>query len=637
MVKCFKNKRILAILLAAIMVLCIMPFTAYAENYQDAPPYIQPVNPNGLKILFDNSHAQTAGAADWVIDGGFSDFAYGLAAHGYYVKELRKNTPLVYSDLSGYDVFVISEANNPFKATEQAAILQYVQGGGSVFFIADHYNSDRNKNRWDSSEVFNGYRRGAYANPALGMSVDEANSSAMSGVVSSDWLSSNFGVRFRYNALGDISANVIVSPSQCFGITTNVSAVAMHAGSTLAITNPNVAKGIVYLPNSLTVNDKWPSAVDNGVYNNGGVAEGPYVAISKVGAGKAAFIGDSSPVEDATPKYRREETGTTKTTYDGYLEDDDAVLLVQLIDWLASHESYTSFSQTGIALDAATALYSYEIPANSTEPQAEPWAAPAVGYKWYDTSTYKSGSYGYTGANVVTPYTLSMPTQIVSGKEQPVTIYFEGLQANTTYSAYNIGGYSSSGTQIGMFREYGASWPSSYGYSSQFSITTDAKGEATKTLFYKINPTFSGDFNLRLRQNTSNLVTETRTAIQESNSGLPAVGTPVYSLNIPEIIKSGKDTAVTVCVRNLNPNQVISNLNVGIYLTGGTQIAKFSEDGTTWTSSFGYSNNFELTADANGVATKTLSVRMKTNSDGSANIRLRTGSANTLTQSITVE
>ena len=122
------------------------------------------------------------------------------------------------------------------------------ENGGSIFFIADHYNADRNKNRWDSSEVFNGYRRGAWDNPAKGMSNDEANSQAMQGVESSDWLSDNFGIRFRYNAIGDVSAKNIVSPEQSFGITEGVSSVAMHAGSTLAITNPKLAKGLVYLP-----------------------------------------------------------------------------------------------------------------------------------------------------------------------------------------------------------------------------------------------------------------------------------------------------------------------------------------------------------------------------------------------------
>ncbi|WP_084134768.1 lamin tail domain-containing protein [Paenibacillus harenae] len=367
---------------------------AHAEGPADPAPQILHVGTaNGKKVLFDNTHGQTAGAADWVIDGAFSDFGNALANQGYDVKELRKTTPIVLSDLSGYDVFVIGEANVPYKTSEQTAMVQYVQNGGSIFFIADHYNADRNKNRWDSSEIFNGYRRGAWANPAQGMSAEESNSAAMSGVASSDWLGTNFGVRFRYNAIGNVTANQIVAPSQAFNITSGVSTVAMHAGSTLAIIDPNKAKGIVYLPPTTA---KWGNAVDQGVYAGGGTAEGPYAAIAKVGAGKAAFIGDSSPVEDATPKYKREETGGTKTTYAGFQEQNDATLLVNIVNWLSAKESYTSLNQvSGLTLDQPTPLLAMENPQTSTEPQSEPWAAPAAGYKWYDSSTFKSGSYGY--------------------------------------------------------------------------------------------------------------------------------------------------------------------------------------------------------------------------------------------------
>ncbi|WP_127529904.1 Ig domain protein group 2 domain protein [Paenibacillus kobensis] len=389
---------------AILMSVISIPGAAFGEGPADPAPVLQPTGTsNGKKVLFDNTHGQTAGAADWVIDGAFSDYAQALAGQGYYVKELRKTTPLTLSDLSGYNVFVIGEANIPYKASEQAAMLQYVQNGGSIFFIADHYNADRNKNRWDSSEVFNGYRRGAWTNPAKGMSTEEANSDAMQGVVSSDWLGTNFGVRFRYNAIGDVTANTIVSPSQAFGITQGVSTVAMHAGSTLAIMDPLKAKGIVYLPSTTT---KWSSAVDQGVYEGGGVNEGPYVAVSKVGLGKAAFIGDSSAVEDATPKYKREETGAAKTTYAGFTEQNDSALLVNLANWLSVQESYTSLNQvSGLTLDQPTSLLAMEDPAASTEPQAEPWAAPAADYKWWDRCTFKTGSYGAGTCTVTNPST----------------------------------------------------------------------------------------------------------------------------------------------------------------------------------------------------------------------------------------
>jgi hypothetical protein len=406
---------------------------AYAEGPNDPAPQILHVGtPNGKKVLFDNTHAQTAGAADWVIDGAFSDFGNALANQGYDVKELRKSTPIVLSDLTSYDVLVIGEANIPYKTSEQAALLQYVQGGGSIFFIADHYNADRNKNRWDSSEVFNGYRRGAWSNPAQGMTAEESSSAAMSGVASSDWLASNFGIRYRYNAIGDVTANQIVAPAQAFNITTGVSTVAMHAGSTLAIIDPNKAKGIVYLPATST---KWANAVDQGVYAGGSTAEGPYAAVSKVGAGKAGFIGDSSPVEDATPKYLREETGAAKTTYAGFQEQNDSTLLVNMVNWLSTKESYTSLNQvSGLTLDQATPLLAMENPQTSTEPVSEPWAAPAAGYKWYDSTTFKPGSYGYgtTSSNQAPIVTNPIADQALTTAGSNVTI-----DATSTFSDPN--------------------------------------------------------------------------------------------------------------------------------------------------------------------------------------------------------
>ncbi|ASS77121.1 DNA-binding protein [Tumebacillus algifaecis] len=482
-----------------------------AEGPSDPAPEItaKVANQNyGKKVLFDNTHAQTAGAADWVINGAFSDFGNALANDGFYVKELRKSTPITLSDLQAYDVFVIPEANIPYKQTEQTAMLQYVQGGGSIFFISDHYNADRNKNRWDASEVFNGYRRGAWTNPAKGMSAEEAASSAMSGVVSSDWLGTNFGVRFRYNAIGDVTANNIVAPSQAFGITAGVSTVAMHAGSTVAILDPNKAKGIVYLPNTTA---KWSSAVDQGVYNGGGVAEGPYAAVAKVSLGKAAFIGDSSPVEDVSPRYLREENGSSKTTYAGWQEQNDATLMVNIVNWLATKENYTALNQvSGLVLDTATTLLSMETPSLSTEPMTEPWAAPAAGYKWWDPTTFKTGSYGATSSTppVTSGFSFVRQATLPNAYEFQIKVVADGLAANSTTSNYNIGIYNGSGTQVALTKNSSGTWPTTYGYSENFSLTANSAGHAEKILTMKIKPGTTGAANLRLRQNTTAKITE---------------------------------------------------------------------------------------------------------------------------------
>ena len=337
------REKFMAFFLAICLALLAFPISLQAEGVEDTAPEISPDLPNGKRVLFDNTHGQTAGQADWVIDGAFSDFAEGIANNGYEVKELRQKDPINVGDLAFYDVFIIPEANIPFKKEEQAAIVEYVENGGSVFFISDHYNADRNKNRWDSSEIMNGFRRGAFDNPLKGMDKEERESKAMQNVESSDWLSNHFGIRFRYNAPGTIIADQVVAPKDSFNITKGISKVTMHAGSTLAITNPDTAKGIVYLPDNLDESDKWGPAVDEGIYHGGGKEEGPYVAISKLKRGKAAFIGDSSPVEDATPKYRNEETGKPKRTYDGFQEADNAELLLNMVDWLAKMKTMLDF------------------------------------------------------------------------------------------------------------------------------------------------------------------------------------------------------------------------------------------------------------------------------------------------------
>lgn len=522
---------------------------------QDPDPGDIPQLPDGTgkKVLFDNAHGQTAGAADWVIDGGFSDFTDGLRAVGFTVESLERpmqytfgETAITYEALEPYDVFVIPEANIPFKAAEQEALEQYVENGGAVFFISDHYNADRNKNRWDASEVFNGYRRGAYENPAKGMTAEEANSPAMHGVSSSDWLADNFGVRFRYNALGDVNATDIVSPSQSFGITAGVEAVAMHAGSTVAILDPNKAKGLVYVPTGVPA---WGNAVDEGVYNGGGRAEGPYAAIAKLGLGKAAFIGDSSPVEDATPKYVREENGQKKTTYDGFKEVDDGLFLVQTVKWLAHDESYTSFDQVpGLVLDTPTALDAEEEPAATTEPQPEPWAQPAPGYKWYDPATFKPGSYGSSQAPETEPtFAFVHQAQLPSQQEFQIRVTADGLTPGQTVSDLRVGIYLAGGEQIARFKNADGSW-SDYNYSPAFSLTGDALGHASKDLTVQLKPgVTASSANLRLKKGSANELTKQVEIANVDAEPLPGDHPPVpESSTIAAAREAAEGTVVTV-------------------------------------------------------------------------------------------
>ncbi|GGG14554.1 DNA-binding protein [Lysinibacillus alkalisoli] len=501
--------KFIAIITMLLCVNIVSVSTTYAEGLDDPAPEIVPTQPNGQSVLFDNMHAQTAGQADWVIDGAFSDFAEGIASRGYYVTELRKTTPFTWQDLQNYDVFIIPEANIPFKKSEQDAMIAYVENGGSIFFISDHYNADRNKNRWDSSEVMNGYRRGAYTDPTKGMSVSEKNSNAMQGIASTDWLSDNFGIRFRYNALGDIKTTAVVNAQDTFNITTGVSTVTMHAGSTLAITNPQQAKGIVHMPNGLTTTHKWGPSVDQGVYHGGGIAEGAYAAIAKLGAGKAAFIGDSSPVEDATPKYRNEETGKIKKTYDGFTDADNGTLLLNMVDWLANQEDYQSFMETNISRDTVSPQLAIEEPLHSTEPQQEPWSNPLPTYRWYEATSFAAGSFGSSELPIAEPlYRLLHNAIMANHTTETVTVKIEGLQPNQMITDITLGAYITGGQQIAKVQNINGSWPTSYGYSTPFSMLANAQGVATKQINMQFNPNITGQANLRLRQNKNNVVTQ---------------------------------------------------------------------------------------------------------------------------------
>ena len=155
--------------LSSILVTSVLSVTVIPQHLHQQNLLLKSDTTNST---FDNSHAQTAGAADWAIDGAFSDYADSMRKQGYQVKELEGESNISIN-LYSRRVLVIPEANNPFKENEQKAIINFVKNGGSVIFISDHYNADRNLNRIDSSESMNGYRRGAYENMTKDMNNEE--------------------------------------------------------------------------------------------------------------------------------------------------------------------------------------------------------------------------------------------------------------------------------------------------------------------------------------------------------------------------------------------------------------------------------------------------------------------------------
>ncbi len=111
-------KTLSSILVTSVLSVTVIPST-FASTESAA------TNQTQQTVLFDNSHAQTAGAADWVIDGSFSDYADSMRKQGYQVKELEGESNISEQTLQQAHVLVIPEANNPFKemSRKQSLIL----------------------------------------------------------------------------------------------------------------------------------------------------------------------------------------------------------------------------------------------------------------------------------------------------------------------------------------------------------------------------------------------------------------------------------------------------------------------------------------------------------------------------------
>ncbi|MDF2629742.1 MAG: endonuclease [Symbiobacteriaceae bacterium] len=504
----------------------------------DGRPLINPSGTGpgtGKRIGFDNTHGSTAGQADWVIDGGFSDMACALAGIGYTVEELR-TYPLTTAVMNGYDVVVFPESNIPFTTNEMAAIEAYVAGGKGVLFVGDHYQADRNLNTWDSAEVFNGFRRGHYGetftSPAYnynGVKVDTTYTFNNG----TDWMATAFGLRFRYNAFDLSGANFhagnsadpedpgILPADKTFGMTAGVSSVATYAGATLSIVDPTRAMGIVY-PNKNALK-RWSNAQSDdpaalytdtvgapagGTSTFGGINEGAYVAIAKPNAGKVAAAGDSSLWEDRSPKYTREIDGTSKSTHDGWLDSDHDTLGINVVNWLATPDP-----TPGIAPALQQPVTPEPLnPFTIGEPIVEPWNTPPASYKWYDACTFRAGAYiGTTTCDNPPPPQTGWSMSSVSANVYPNNLMAAYLNAtgftpNTPLTHAIYWYVNGAGTQIS--RHYNRSTGTFEPGTTNQTLTTDAEGNLKRWEFWEMdNAAAIRNLNLRIKVGTNNAYT----------------------------------------------------------------------------------------------------------------------------------
>jgi len=275
------------------------------------------------KFLFDATHAETAGNADWVIDedgtpqryptpaqatvtgttaetywtGAISSWGIALAKLGHTVETLPSGTAISYGnagnpqDLSNYDVFVVDEPNNVFTATEKAALIHFVQNGGGLFMVSDHTGSDRDADGWDSPAIWNDLMtNNTVQNNPFGFSIDLANFSDITS-----------------NVLTASGSNTILNGSQ--GAVTQMEFNNGTTATSNVAVNPNV-KGLI-----------WKTAATQNSTNIMSLS-------STFGTGRVFFVGDSSPIDDGTG-------GAGNTLYVGWPNYSHTKLFMNASLWLA--------------------------------------------------------------------------------------------------------------------------------------------------------------------------------------------------------------------------------------------------------------------------------------------------------------
>ncbi|MFG3280963.1 hydrolase [Streptomyces sp. NPDC048111] len=270
------------------------------------------------RVLFDNSKAETAGNADWIIGtsqpdptgqnpspsaekdwtGALSSWGVALQKTGdYALKTLPSGNAITYGtssalDLKNFDTFVLPEPNVLLSASEKTAVMQFVKNGGGLFLISDHTGSDRNNDGADAVEVINDLMtsNSVDSTDPFGFSVDSLNIATDNPRAVTDSLDPVLNGTF-----GKVTGSII------------------RNGTTVTLKpadNP-AAKGLVYRTGS-----------------SGNT--GAFFATSTFGSGRVAFWGDSSPVDDGTGQ-------SGNTLYDGWNDPagTDAALALNATAWLA--------------------------------------------------------------------------------------------------------------------------------------------------------------------------------------------------------------------------------------------------------------------------------------------------------------
>ncbi|MFF0414372.1 hydrolase [Kitasatospora sp. NPDC004745] len=296
----------------------ITPTAVAAPAPTPAPASATPVAATPHRVLFDNSKAETAGNADWIIStsqpdplaqnanpttekswtGALSAWGVALQRTGQYsLKTLPAGSTISYGtgaalDLANFDTFVLPEPNIRLTTGEKSALVRFVRNGGGLFLISDHTRSDRNNDGWDSPAIINDLMtaNGVDDNDPFGFSVDLLN------------------ITTDNPRTADAPTDPVLHGP--FGTVTGS---ILRNGTTFTLKpadNPSV-KGLVYRTGSSGTT-------------------GAFFVTSTYGSGRVAVWGDSSPVDDGTGQ-------SGNTLYNGWNDPagTDAALALNATAWLS--------------------------------------------------------------------------------------------------------------------------------------------------------------------------------------------------------------------------------------------------------------------------------------------------------------
>ncbi|MFG2719096.1 hydrolase [Streptomyces sp. NPDC048416] len=291
---------------------------AVAEAATPPAPTARTAAATQHRVLFDNSKAETAGNADWIIStsqpdplaqnpspGAEKDWtgalsSWGVALHktgAYALKTLPSGNTITYGtssalDLKNFDTFVMPEPNVLLSAAEKTAVMQFVKNGGGLFLISDHTGSDRNNDGADAVKVINDLmsNNSVDSTDPFGFSVDSLNIA-----------------------------------------TDNPRAVSNTQDPVLNGSFGKVTGSIIRNGTTVTLKPADNAAVKGEVYRTGSSGNtGAFFATSTFGSGRVAFWGDSSPIDDGTGQ-------SGNTLYDGWNDPagTDAALALNATEWLS--------------------------------------------------------------------------------------------------------------------------------------------------------------------------------------------------------------------------------------------------------------------------------------------------------------